>query len=353
MRTRLVTSLWLLCFAASLCTAQTPTPDKQKFSLPSRKFHFTYAFTIKDIPAGTKLVRVWAPVARSDEHQSVRLVNVKSPVQTRLGEEPEYGNQILYVELHNPAQTTADFVLEYEVTRHEYSRGDYAQLETKDTKPGVVPTSMNRYIQPDKLIPTDGKIKELANQVTGGQPGTVAKAKAAYDYLFSTMRYDKTGTGWGRGDAIWACDAKHGNCTDFHSPFIGMLRADDIPARFDIGFPLPENKDEGDIAGYHCWAEFFARNIGWVPVDISEAWKAKEKANYFFGTVDANRMQVSTGRDITLSPKQDGPPLNYFVYPYVEIDGKAYEAISKHFSFAEITSEQKTADSRPTPSPAM
>ena len=128
----------------------------------------------------------------------------------------------------------------------------------------------------------------------------MAKGKAAYDYLFTTMRYDKTGTGWGRGDAVWACDAKHGNCTDFHSPFIGMMRADDIPARFDIGFPLPENKDKGDIAGYHCWAEFFARNIGWVPVDISEAWKAKEKAGYFFGSVDANRVQFSTGRDITL-----------------------------------------------------
>lgn len=353
MRLRLLTSLLLACFAASFCSAQTSAPDKQKVSPPSRKFHFTYAFTVKDIPAGTKLVRVWVPVARSDEHQSVRLVNVKSPVQTRMSEEPEYGNQILYVELHNPAQTTADFSLEYEVTRREYSRGDYAQLETKDTKPGIVPASMDRYIEPDKLIPTDGKIKQLAEQVTGSQPGTVAKAKSAYDYLFTTMRYDKTGTGWGRGDAVWACDAKHGNCTDFHSPFIGMMRADDIPARFDIGFPLPENKAEADIAGYHCWAEFFARNIGWVPVDISEAWKAKEKSNYFFGSVDANRVQVSTGRDITLSPKQDGPPLNYFVYPYVEVDGKTYESISKHFSFVEVSSEQKTADSHPAPSPAM
>ncbi len=125
------------------------------------------------------------------------------------------------------------------------------------------------------------------------------------------MRYDKTGSGWGRGDAVWACDAKRGNCTDFHSPFIGMLRVDGIPARFDIGFPLPENKDKGDIAGYHCWAEFYARKTGWIPVDISEAWKAKQKEDYFFGSVDANRVQLSTGRDVALSPKQDGPALNY------------------------------------------
>jgi hypothetical protein len=42
-------------------------------------------------------------------------------------------------------------------------------------------------------------------------------------------------------------------------------------------------------------------------VDISEAWKAKEKEDYFFGSVDANRVQFSTGRDVALSPKQDGP----------------------------------------------
>jgi transglutaminase-like putative cysteine protease len=206
-----------------------------------------------------------------------------------------------------------------------------------DQKAIVVPASMNRrWIEPDTLIPTDGKIKELAVEVTGSQSGTVPKAKAAYDYFFTNMRYDKTGSGWGRGDAVWACDSKRGNCTDFHSPFIGVLRADGIPARFDIGFPLPEDKDKGDIPGYHCWAEFYANKTGWVPVDISEAWKAKEKQEYFFGSVDANRVQFSTGRDVTLSPKQDGPALNYFVYPYVEVDGKPYEKLDKQFSFEEL-----------------
>ena len=343
---RFVSLVVVLCLTTFLA-AQTVSPEKQKFSPPSRKFRFTYTFTVKDIPAGAKLVRVWIPVAHTDEHQTVRLVNVKSPVQTTMNEESEYGNHILYAEIHNPVQSSADFELDYEVTRREYSRGDFAQLESKDTRPGVVPSSMQRYVEPDKLIPTDGKIKELAEKVTGNQQGTVTKAKAAYDYLFQTMRYDKTGTGWGRGDAVWACDSKHGNCTDFHSPFIGMMRADDIPARFDIGFAVPDNGDSGDIAGYHCWAEFFARNIGWVPLDISEAWQAKEKAGYFFGSVDANRVQLSSGRDITLSPAQAGPPLNYFVYPYVEIDGKAHDAMSRHFSFAEFAAGQNTADSRP------
>jgi transglutaminase-like putative cysteine protease len=339
MRLQILSSLLLLLFPVCQSSAQTNS-NAQKFGPPTRTFHFTYNFTVKDIPPGAKQVRVWVPVPQTDPHQTVHVLAVKAPVKTRMTQEPEYGNRMMYAEIQNPAPGEAEFTLEYKITRREYSRGDYAQLKQTDQKPTVVAASMTRLIAPDALIPTDGKIKALALEVTGSQVGTVAKAKAAYDYLFTNMRYDKTGSGWGRGDAVWACDAKHGNCTDFHSPFIGMLRVDGIPARFDIGFPLPENKDKGDISGYHCWAEFYARKIGWIPVDISEAWKAKEKVDYFFGSIDANRVQFSTGRDIALSPKQDGPALNYFVYPYVEVDGKTYDKFDKQFSFEEVKSSE-------------
>jgi len=206
---------------------------------------------------------------------------------------------------------------------------------------------MSRLIAPDTLIPTGGKMKQLATEVTGSQTGTVAKAKAAYDYLFTNMRYDKTGSGWGRGEALWACDSKRGDCTDFHSLFIAVMRADGIPARFDIGFPLPENKEKGDIPGYHCWAEFYAHKTGWIPVDISEAWKAKEKQDYFFGSVDANRVQFSTGRDVTLSPKQARPELNYFVYRNVEIDAKPCDRLDKQFNFEEVKPPGDRASSSP------
>jgi len=331
-----VLSFLLLLFVPAFQLAAQAASHTQKFSPPVRTFHLTYRFTVKDIPEGAKRVRVWVPVPQTDRHQAVRVLAVKAPGKTRMMHEPEYGNRMMYAEIQNPAAGKAEFTLEYKIMRREYSRGDYAQLKRLDEKPSVVPASMTRLIEPDSLIPTDGRIRELAVEVTGRQSGEVAKAKAAYDYLFTNMRYDKTGSGWGRGDAVWACDAKHGNCTDFHSPFIGMLRADGIPARFDIGLPLPENKDNGEIAGYHCWAEFYARKTGWIPVDISEAWKAKEKQDYFFGSVDANRVQLSTGRDVTLSPKQDGPALNYFVYPYVEVDGKPYDKLDKQFGFEEV-----------------
>src|SRR5258708_40263848 len=110
------------------------------------------------------------------------------------------------------------------------------------------------------------------------------------------MGYGKSGEGWGRGDAMWACDSKRGNGTDFHSVLIGTMRSSGIPARFEIGFPLRENRNEGDIPGYHyCWAEFYVEGIGWVPVDASEVSKNPPKRDYFFAAVDADRVMSTYG----------------------------------------------------------
>ena len=115
-----------------------------------------------------------------------------------------------------------------------------------------------------------------------------------------------------------------------------MARSQNIPARFEIGFPLPADKHSAEIPGYHCWSEFCVDQAGWVPIDISEAWKHQEKHDYFFGAHHVNRVQFSMGRDLKLNPPQAGPPLNYFVYPYVEVDGKEYSKVSVDFSFHDV-----------------
>lgn len=120
-----------------------------------------------------------------------------------------------------------------------------------------------------------------------------------------------------------------------------MTRSQGVATRFEIGFPIPVDKHAGEIAGYHCWADFFLGGKGWIPVDISEAWKHPDKKDYFFGAHDANRVQFSTGRDLMLRPKQEGAPLNYFVYPYAESDGKELLNIRNDFSFRDRPDDVK------------
>jgi len=224
----------------------------------------------------------------------------------------------------------------FEVTRHEHRVVLEAHPVTAQSA-GADPPGLQRFLQADRRVPLQGVIAELAAQETRGISEPLAKARAIYDYVIATMRYDKSGTSWGNGDAIWACTAKRGNCTDFHSLFIGMMRAAGIPARFEIGFPLPADQHDGSVPGYHCWAEFYVEPYGWIPVDASEAWKHPEKKNYFFGAHDDNRLQFTVGRDIRLDPPQQGDPLNYFIYPYAELDGKPF-AVESKFSFQDHAS---------------
>ena len=87
----------------------------------------------------------------------------------------------------------------------------------------------------------------------------------------------------------------------------------------------------GPVGGYHCWAKLYLGGVGWVPVDASEAQKNPALAPYYFGNLTADRVQVSSGRDVNLVPKQAEEALNYFVYPYAEADGKKITRDGEHF----------------------
>lgn len=297
-----------------------------------RHFTFHYGFTVRNIASGEK-VRVWIPVAHSDQNQDVRVISAKGDLPLKKTRESKYGDETYYAATSKAKKTEMSFEVVYDVTRRERltlgverPRLELAELSKKERE---------QYLAPDKLVPTTGLPAQLAASATTGDRTVLEKAHAIYDFVYANMRYDKSGTGWGRGDALWACTSKRGNCTDFHSLFISMARSQGIPARFSIGFAIPTDKHSGEIPGYHCWADFFDPQHGWVAVDISEAWQNPTKKDYYFGAQDENRVQFTMGRDLRLNPPQDGPPLNYFVYPYVEVDGKAYPNVSDSFSFAD------------------
>jgi transglutaminase-like putative cysteine protease len=302
------------------------------FGQDSRHFTFHYGFTIKNLPAGKK-VRIWIPAAQSDAFQEVKIISAKGDLPLKKTSESKVGNQIYFAETAGATRPELHFEVEYDVVRHER-----VALTPTAHLVAVALTSKERNedLLPDALVPITGLPADLAVKVTEAKTQPLDKARAIYDYVFTTMKYDKTGTGWGHGDVLYACDAKKGNCTDFHSLFIAMARSQGIPARFEIGFPLPPDKHSAEIAGYHCWSDFYIDGKGWIPVDISEAWKHPEKRDYFFGSHDVNRVQFSMGRDLRLSPAQVGKPLNYFVYPYVEVDGQEYANVSLAFSFADV-----------------
>lgn len=300
-----------------------------------RTFEFTYITELTGIPAGAGELSAWIPYPQSDGNQKITDVRVQSPYPTRLTRDPEYGNQILFIHITQPKGPSAKIEMSFKVQRREYVRQqfDVAKASTRD----VPEPQLKRWLQPDHLVPLDGRIRDLALEITRGKTTDLEKARAIYDYAVANLKYDKSGTGWGRGDIYYACDVKRGNCTDFHAVFIGFARAVGIPATFEIGFPLPPDRNEGEIAGYHCWAQFYLKGYGWVPVDASDGSRNPARRDYFFGAHDEHRVLFTLGRDVRLNPAQKGEPLNYFIYPYVEVDGKPWNNIQKKFYFKDAS----------------
>src|SRR5579863_9217375 len=178
----------------------------------TRHFTFHYAFTVKDVPSGKK-VRIWIPQAHSDEFQTVKVISATGDLPLKKTHESKFGNEMYYAEASKAKQPELHFEVVYDVVRHErLTLGIYSphleavSLSDKERK---------EYLAPDALVPTTGLPADLATKVVMGKTTPLEKARAIYDYVFSTMTYDKSGTGWGRGDVLYACDAKKGNCTDF------------------------------------------------------------------------------------------------------------------------------------------
>src|SRR5260370_36744669 len=96
-----------------------------------------------------------------------------------------------------------------QVARQEH-RISFDSHSLKAQASAVDAPGLKRFLQPNGRVPLQGAIAELAAQETRGIQDPLEKARAIYNYVIATMRYDKSGTGWGNGDAIWACTAKRG-----------------------------------------------------------------------------------------------------------------------------------------------
>lgn len=309
-----------IVWAAAVCLGATIVSA-------GRDVELTYRARLSALPGGARDVQVWIPLAKTRAEQRILRREVRSPVPYTVETDPDYGNDILHLTLNPSVAQPVEIAVDYRARL----MGDGAVSE-----PPPAPRELPRYLRPQGLVIIDDEIRARARQAVAGRTTVWAKARGIYDAVIQHMAYDKTTPGYGHGDTARACRVGKGNCTDFHSLFISMARAEQIPSRFKIGFTIPP-ESSGTISGYHCWAEFYAEGQGWVPVDASEAWKHREQAEYYFGARDPRRFLLSMGRDIHLVPAPKHGPVNILFYPYVEVDGQPWSGVETEFRFLELT----------------
>jgi transglutaminase-like putative cysteine protease len=319
----------IACFGAAARAEPSAPPDQ------ARQVEFTYHTDITVDPKAHR-VEAWIPLPREDKFQWVRDLSIDSPVHSEVVGQPKGFNRVAHLSATAPLTASIPVTIRFKVRRIEEAPDlTKAQRNLPEPQDG----QFAGFLGPDRLVPIGGEITTVSAKAGSLAAPPYQQARAIYDYVVANMAYDKSGAGWGRGDAIYACNVKKGNCTDFHSLFIAIARSRGIPARFTIGFPLG-TAASGAIPGYHCWAEFYSGGE-WVPVDASEAWKHPERRQYYFGHLDADRVAFTMGRDLELKPRQDGGPVNFLIYPYVEVDGKPLPPASAKNQFSYTDSASK------------
>ncbi len=283
------------------------------------KDEFIFQYTV-ELPKLAGEARIWLPIAQSVRFQEVSLLRLEAPGKQQMIRDEVYGNQALVLELR-PEHSGQIIKIEYQVSRLEKS--PYLEDEA----------NLGLYMEETPLLPIGGRFDTIAQQVIREREATgpLMQARALYDYVVDNVRYAKQGK-YGTADANFACDAKSGNCTEFHSLFISLARTAGIPARFAVGAAIPSERNDGGIDGYHCWAEFYAEGKWW-PVDISEANKYSNLATYYFGHHPANRIELSKGRNIAFSPGPVSGPMAFFAYPVLEVNGVEMPVARTTFSF--------------------
>jgi transglutaminase-like putative cysteine protease len=220
-----------------------------------------------------------------------------------------------------------------------------------------------------ELLPTDGLVKETAEDIVKGKQGDVAKARALYEWVVeNTFRNAKTlGCGVGDITTMIKTGNLNGKCADLNALYVGMARSVGLPARdvygirvvpSQFGFKALGAGSENVTKAQHCRAEVWLASSGWTPVDPADVRKvvleeppgnlamndpkvlAARKA--LFGAWEGNWVAFNIAADLKL-PGSNEPPIAFLMYPQAENKSGFLDSLDPDKFKYRITARELTA----------
>lgn len=314
--------------------ANSPEQPATAFSLgaASRRYEIHDHVSVVASAGMSGMLDVWTPAIPETPYQRVLDMEVTAPSPWQIHREAEFGNLVFHSRLALPAGRTHQIHLRYVVERVPVPfRLDAALVGSIAT-----PELFSRVLGLEQFVDVNDKTRALAREIVATETNILSQARLLYDYVTGTMAYDAAQQSW-KGSTEHALVCSVGNCNDIHALFISLARSLNIPSRLVLGQalePSPPGQETCELCGYHCWAEFFAPRLGWIPIDASCACKYGKRA--LFGALESNHVAWSVGRDILLVPAQRGARVLFFAGPYAELDGQPHRQPERHVTFSEV-----------------
>lgn len=344
---------------ASLAACASPGERTAAAKGEVRHFDVSNHFTI-DVPAGAQRVQGW--FALPDDREPLQAVDdldikVSAPdgvdVDTRKVRDAA-GNRFLYLEAKDAGGAHLELQTTFGLARHEALQSA-SPADTRPIKPGELEKHAAD-LAPNQHVAITPEIRADAAAVVGAEKNPVTQARLLYDWVLQRVQYwvkfpDKMKAS-PVGSSTYCYQEGTGNCTDFHSLYAAAARSVGLPTRMVYGSFLKGPLDGQDAdQSYHCWIEFWAPEVGWIPLDVAVAdvfvddfelndgnrskvdltvaagygGPDPRLIDYYFGNLDARRVTWNRGRDLHLDPAPAGGPVNALPKAYLEVDGKPLE----------------------------
>jgi transglutaminase-like putative cysteine protease len=292
-------------------------------------------FTVKDVPADAKNVRGWFWMPEDRPEQRVLEFRItEAPQSLRITRDPRYGRSWIYAEAagNQPLRVVSEFKILRRGVSGLANAKQAGTMTDEDRRAFAAELRLD-----EKQMEVTPEIRFVARDLAGKETNSVLLARKFFQHVIDKSdHYSKWGPmpkGLCLGSAK-ECMAGTGDCcSDQHALFIALCRARGIPCRMMFGSRLkPENEGKDHDPGYRCWPNFFAPGLGWVPLDISSADAAPDRAGEWFGGLDDMRVEWAEGRDFDLEPRSAVRP-DLVIRGWVEVDGKPHKGLDRVVNF--------------------
>lgn len=137
------------------------------------------------------------------------------------------------------------------------------------------------------VLPHHPHIESVANEIWSQSTDIIDYARRCYEYTATHLNYLNANSGIHSLQSI--IDAGGGDCGNFSSYYISLLRNRDIPSRHVVAVMGQDN--------YHVWAEFYLQNYGWIPVDPT--FRHGNPNEDFFGHKNSPYYITTLGLELT------------------------------------------------------
>ncbi|MDX2186614.1 MAG: transglutaminase domain-containing protein [Opitutaceae bacterium] len=283
--------------------------------------------TITEVPSGAKHVKFWISIPDNERYQDLLDFEVlTAPGKWSVVREPDRGNRFMLLEVDNPGSDKVSAKVAFTLRRQSvFTDIVPAQVGTLTDSHRTLYAEELRHDAPHmKVTP---RIAKLAADAVGTESNVALKARRLLDAVADYADHyskDPSKPKCGIGDVEDCLANAGGCCTDLHSMFIAMARAQGIPARLQMGYRLREANAGKEVdPGYRCWAEYFVPNYGWVSADIVEADAPNGlgRTRWFTGLTE-RRLWLNEGREFNLAGRTaTDSRVNTMIIGYAEIDG--------------------------------